>query len=170
MVEISILSFDLIPCINLYLRLGGKDPAYQEFTIGKCYVYLCSTLTMRGWNTLPSKLPAQIALFSLLFFGTMIFWHWEAMLISFLATRVISLPFKAILDLVANTQFQIILRPGTSFEDAFKTSPDPIWQAAWIDRIQPHLEELEDLQNNDFQIKLQNKELTAWYHDHSSVM
>jgi hypothetical protein len=58
---------------------------------------------MRGWNTLSSKLPGQIALFSLLFFGTMIFWHWEAMLISYLATRVISLPFKNIPGLVANT-------------------------------------------------------------------
>ena len=78
---------------------------------------------MRGWNILPSKLPSQIALFSLLFFGTMMFWHWEAMLISYLATRVISLPFKDIPDLVSNTQFRIILQPGTSFEDAFKTSP-----------------------------------------------
>ena len=96
-------------------------------TIGKCYVYLCSTLTMRGWNTLPSKLPAKIALFSLLFFGTMMIWHWEAMLISYLATRIISLPFKDIPDQVSNTDFGIILRPGTAFEDAFKTSPDQIW-------------------------------------------
>ena len=127
---------------------------------------------MRGWNTLPSKLPAQIALFSLLFFGTMIFWHWEAMLISFLATRVISLPFKDIPDLVANTQFQIILRPGTSFEDAFKTSPDPIWQAAWTDRIQPHLDELTTYLNLavDFSDKVTKDGLTAWYHDYLSVM
>ena len=96
---------------------------------------------MRGWNTLPSKLPAKIALFSLLFFGTMIYWHWEAMLISYLATRVISLPFKDIPDLVANTQFRIIVHPGTSMEDTFKTSLDPIWQTAWTDLVQPHLEE-----------------------------
>ena len=81
---------------------------------------------MRGWNTLPSKLPAQIALFSLIFFGTMIFWHWEAMLISYLATRVVSLPFKDIPDLVANTQFRIILTPGSSYEDALKHHPTKI--------------------------------------------
>ena len=96
---------------------------------------------MRGWNTLPSKLPGQIALLSLLFFGTMIFWHWEAMLISYLATKTISLPFKDITDLVENTQFKIIIRPGSTVEDAFKTSPDQNWQGAWIDRVQPHLEE-----------------------------
>ena len=126
---------------------------------------------MRGWDTLPSKLPAQIALLSLLFFGTMIFWHWEAMLISFLATRVILLPFKDIPDLVANTQFRIILRPGTAFEDAFKTSPDPIWQAAWTDRVQPYLDEIGfDMDRNQISDKVTKDALTAWYHDYLSVM
>ena len=96
---------------------------------------MCSTLTMRGWNTLPLKLPARLALFSLIFFGTMIFWHWEAMLISYLATRVTSLPFKDITDLVVNTQFRIITLPGSSYEDDFKSSTDPIWKAAWTDKV-----------------------------------
>ena len=84
-------------------RFGKKDPAYHEFTFGKSYIYLCSTLTMRGWSILPSKTAAKIALFSLLFFGTLMFWHWEAMLISYLATRVNVMPFTDIADLVANT-------------------------------------------------------------------
>ena len=58
---------------------------------------------MRGWSILPSKTAAKIALFSLLFFGTLMFWHWEAMLISYLATRVNVMPFTDIADLVANT-------------------------------------------------------------------
>jgi hypothetical protein len=125
---------------------------------------------MRGWNTLPSKLPAQIALFSLLFFGTMIFWHWEAMLISFLATRVISLPFKGIPELVANTQFRIILLPGSSFEDAFKTSPDQNWQVAWTDRVQPHLEEHVDFSNKDFADKITRDGVSAWYDNYFAGM
>ena len=76
---------------------------------------------MRGWNTLPSKLPAQIALFSLLFFGTIMYLHWEAMLISYLATRVTVLPFNGVPDLVRKSQFRIIVTPGSSYEDDFKT-------------------------------------------------
>ena len=153
-----------------YSRFGGKDPAYREFTIGKCYVYLCSTLTMRGWNTLPSKLPAQIALFSLLFFGTMIFWHWEAMLISYLATRVVSLPFKDIPELLSNTQYRMIIMPGTSYEDAFKTSPDPIWQAAWTDRVQPNLEESAGLLVENVVEKLTRDGESAWYNNYFAAM
>ena len=153
-----------------FLRFGGKDHAYHEFTIGKCYVYLCSTLTMRGWSTLPSKSPAKIALFSLLFFGTMIFWHWEAMLISFLATRIIYLPFKDIPDLMTNTQFRIILVPGSSFQDDFETSPDPIWQAAWTERVQPHLEEHDGFLSQDFASLLTMDGESAWYTNYFVAM
>jgi hypothetical protein len=125
---------------------------------------------MRGWNTLPSKLPAQTALFSLIFFGTMFFWHWEAMLISELATRVISLPFKDIPDLVANTQFQIILMPGGAVEDSFKTSPDPTWQMAWTDRVQPHLVEHVDFSFQDLQDKITKDGVTALYDNYFGVM
>ena len=89
---------------------------------------------MRGWSIVPSKPSAQLALFSLLFFGTLMFWHWEAMLISYLASRVIVMPFNDIAQLVSDTDFRIILNPSTSFEDAFKFSQDPDWQAAWIQR------------------------------------
>ena len=125
---------------------------------------------MRSWNTLPSKLPAQIAFFSLLFFGTMIFWHWEAMLISNLATRIISLPFKDIPELVSNTKFRIILIPGTSFEDTFKTSTDQNWQVAWTDRVQPHLEEHEDLAMEEFVQKVAIEVGSALYDNYFAVM
>ena len=131
---------------------------------------MCSTLTMRGWNTLPSKLPAQIALLSLIFFGTMIFWHWEAMLISYLASRSITLPFKDIPDLVANTQFRIIIMPGTSQVDSFKTSPDPAWQTAWIDRVKPHLHEHVGFVNQDFSDLLATDGKSAWYSNYFSSM
>ena len=125
---------------------------------------------MRGWNTLPSKLPAQIALYSLIFFGTMFFWHWEAELISFLAIRTTSLPFKDITGLVVNTQWRIILRPGSSSEDAFKTSPDPIWQAAWTDRIQPHLEDHVGFTDQELADEIIKDESSAWYNFNLAIM
>ena len=102
----------------------------------------------------------------------MIFWHWEAMLISYLATRTISLPFKDITDLVENTQFRIIFLPGSTAEDAFKTSPDPIWQAAWTDRVQPHLEEHVGYRLSDprFADKIAKEELSALYDSYIGTM
>ena len=155
-----------------FTRFGGKDPEYPEFTLGKSYIYLSSTLTMRGWSDLPSKLAAQIAVISLIFFGMMMWWHWEAMLISYLAEKRISLPFIDLSDLMANTQFRIILLTGSIHEDHFKKSRDPLWQAAWTDRVQPHLEEQRGWKVLDpkFGEKLGNEEMTAWYDIYQGAM
>jgi hypothetical protein len=72
--------------------------------------------------------------------STMIYWHWEAMLISYLATRVIVLPFKSIPELLEKSDYLIALSPGSSYEDAFKLSTDPIWQDAWNNRIKDYLD------------------------------
>ena len=72
--------------------------------------------------------------------GALLYWHWEAMLISYLATRVIVLPFDGVPGLLT-TPFQIALNPGSSYEDAFKTSQDPFWQEAWNERIKPYLDD-----------------------------
>ncbi len=79
--------------------------------------------------------------FSLVLAGNMIYNHWEGMLISYLATRVIVLPFNSIKGLLDFSTFRIALNPGTSFEDAFKLSTDEVWQEAWNERIKMHLDE-----------------------------
>ena len=81
------------------------------------------------------------------------YWHWEAMLISYLTTRVIVLPFDGVAGLL-NTPFQIALNPGSSYEDAFKTSTDPTWQEAWTDRIQPYLDDYRPYAGNQSQYVL----------------
>ena len=151
-------------------RFGGRDLAYHEFTLGKSYVYLCSTLTMRGWSILPSNPAAQLAILSLLFFGTLMFWHWEAMLVSYLAARIIVMPFTNMAELMSNTEFRIILIPSTSFESAFKFSKNPDWQAAWIDRVQPHLEEHRGFGIKELTGKVATEDGSAVYDNYFSVM
>ena len=76
-----------------------------------------------------------------MFAGIVIYYYWEAMLISYLSTRFISLPFTNIRGLVENSDFKIALIKGTAFEDAFKLSADPIWQKAYSERIEPYLDQ-----------------------------
>ena len=51
--------------------------------------------------------------------SVLLYWHWEAMLISYLATRVIVLPFNNIDELVKTSSFKIALNPGSSYEGTF---------------------------------------------------
>ena len=63
------------------------------------------------------------------------------MLISYLATSVIVLPFDGIASMLTKSRsFRIAVMPGSGHEDAFKFSKDPVWQEAWTDRIEPYLE------------------------------
>ena len=66
-----------------------------------------------------------------MFGGTFVFWHWEAMLISYLATRVVVLPFNSLVQLVGDTDINIALSPSTSYEDSFRYSKEPLWMEAW---------------------------------------
>jgi len=50
-----------------------------------------------GGKTIKEMLPLTYCFgLSILVAGTIIYYHWEAMLISYLATRVIALPFKSL--------------------------------------------------------------------------
>ena len=129
---------------------------------------------MRGWNIWPIKPAAEIAVFSLLFFGTIMYLHWEAMLISYLATRVTILPFSNVPELISKTNFRIILTPGSSYEDDFKTAIDPDWKIAWNERVKPHLDEFKvDGKPVDVSVfikLLESDEDTALYYEYFSVM
>ncbi|XP_059085839.1 glutamate receptor ionotropic, kainate 5-like [Tigriopus californicus] len=127
------------PVLYLSASFGSYDVNRREFTLGKSYVFTTGVLTSRGWDLSPSSLKARVAFFSLLLGGTLVFWHWEAMLISYLATRVIVLPFESLQGLVEGSDFRISLTPGSSYMDAFKQSQDPLWQKAWKDRIETNL-------------------------------
>ena len=67
--------------------------------------------------------------------------HWEVMFLTFLAIDKINFPFYDIKSLLSNTNYQIVLLPGSSNEDYFRMSEDEILQKAWKQRIEPNLDE-----------------------------
>ena len=54
------------------------------------------------------------------------------------------MPFTTIDDLYINTQFRLAVMPDTTYMDNFKFSGDPLWQAIYADRIEPHVQEYKD--------------------------
>ena len=64
-------------------------------------------------------------------------------MISYLATRVVVLPFQGIKTLLDQSDFRIMLQPDTAYEDAFKLSTDPVWSEAWNSRIKSDLNDYE---------------------------
>ena len=72
--------------------------------------------------------------------GFALYLLWEAMLISYLSQRTVTLPFTDLASLISNSDYKIGLQVGSEQENCFRDSNDPLFKKAWIDRIEPNLE------------------------------
>lgn len=77
-------------------------------------------------------------------FGLLINLAWQANLISYLTISKLFLPFTNFESLVQTSDFQIAIVPGSSDEDMFKLSLNPVYQRAWKERIEPNMEEYKE--------------------------
>ena len=97
-----------------------------------------------------------------MFAGVVIYYYWEAMLVSYLSTRFIVLPFTNIRELMENSDYRIGLIRGTSHEAYFKSSADPIIQKAYYERIEPYLEEYAPFYDNMNALLLRDESLAVY--------
>ena len=73
-------------------------------------------------------------------FSVLLHYHWEAMLISNLAARILVLPFDGINTLMSHSNYKIAVQSGTYQQSVLEDSLDPIWQAAWKERTEPYMD------------------------------
>jgi len=155
---------------NFLCSVGRKDENYKEFSWFKSYIFLLSALTMRGWDTQPTKNSGKVVFLSLLVFGLLTYYHWEAMLISYLSTRFTVLPFNNIPELITNTNFKISIFPGSAYIQTFNQSNDPYWKEAWKYRIEPNLiEEFNDFTTDDFVRYIIDNDDVSYYDNYFSL-
>ena len=69
-----------------------------------------------------------------MFGGLLCYFHWEAMLISYLAKIEIPIPFSNMQELY-NSEYQVTTLAGSSFSDAFKNGNE-LWQLIYRDKME----------------------------------
>lgn len=94
--------------------------------------------------------------------GVVVYYYWEAMLVSYLSTRFVVLPFTNIRELVENSDYKIGLIRGSSHESYFKTSSDPIVQKAYSERIEPYLDDFAPFYDNMNALLLTDESLAIY--------
>ena len=97
----------------------------------------------------------------------MLLWfHWEAMLVSYLSVRKTYLPFESVEELVNNEKdFKIVASPGSSLMDTFKFSKNDIWQKGWTNQMQPYLEDYKkDWKNSGVNYLMDNSNVALYSH------
>jgi hypothetical protein len=81
----------------------------KKFRLRDCYCFAYKTVLLQGWNTTPSSFQNRIAFISVMIAGMVFYWHWEAMVISFLAVRKIILPYESFEQLLSSSNDKVIL-------------------------------------------------------------
>ncbi len=155
-----------------------REKSYNEtleFTFG--------ALVTQFRQEMPDSLTGNVSFTVILIAGYLIYALWEAMLISYLATRVIALPFRNLEGLLKESSYRYInatisghchatlhlcrlgLMPGSAYEDAFKLSNDPVWIEIYNSRVQPYLEDYQSYGSAVEPLALENEE-TAIYNNY----
>ena len=65
------------------------------------------TLLMHGSEKMPNVSSNRIAFASVIFAGSLLYYHWEAMLISYVAVRKIQLPFITLDEFSENSDYNV---------------------------------------------------------------
>lgn len=153
----------LIPiCLYLVAKHSHDE---NVMSLGGAFAAVFVALILLGSPNDPNKYSTRILFLSIIVASALIYWHWEAMLVSYLATRKTVLPFSGIAEMYQNTEFRLALIPSTTYEDNFKYAQDPIFKGVYEDRIQPHLDEYSSYENylTDMVYFIKNDFSTALY-------
>lgn len=88
----------------------AKEPKYDEFTLTKSFCFVAGAMTIaRGWSVTPDLTLNRILFYSIMLGGSLVYWHWEAMIISFLAVRTTVLPFYSMEEMAQQTSFKVFV-------------------------------------------------------------
>ena len=93
-------------------------------------------IELTTWYWLTFAILLIILLFSFLLGGVIIYWHWEAMLISNLATRVTPLPFHDLRGL-HDSDYSLFVYPGSAVWDTVKFG-DGLRQDIFKAKLEPY--------------------------------
>ena len=75
--------------------------------------------------------------------AALIYYYWEAMLISYLSTRVTPIPFESIEGLL-DSSYSFYAKPGSSYWDSFQYGTNPTWREVFQEKLKPFEKEYTD--------------------------
>ena len=131
----------------------------------KAYVMVSGAFTQRAFSHVPSTWKARIAflryeceymslwtnwtfftLISFLYAGLICYFHWEAMLISEIATRVTRIPINNMKDILESDYKVLTLGPGSFQWDSFKYGNE-LRKQIFADKMEPYEQDFKNLGN-----------------------
>ena len=85
----------------------GSENLQEEFNLSNCYCFVYNSFLFHGWNNTPRFIQNRIAFITVLITAMVCYWHWEAMIISYLAVRKIILPYESFEQLLSKSSDKV---------------------------------------------------------------
>ena len=88
--------------------MAGYDHSSDEgFSLSDCYCLVYKSILMLGDTTAPQKMSRRITFITVLTGSMMLYYLWEAMLISYFSTPKIDLPFNSLEELLTKSDRKV---------------------------------------------------------------
>ena len=91
----------------MFLYNAGKEPLQDDLRLCDCYCLAYKAILMQGWNNTPQSYQNRIAFVYVMIAGMLLYWHWEAMLISYLAVKKVVIPYKSFEQLLSSSNDKV---------------------------------------------------------------
>ena len=74
-------------------------------------------------------------------FSAILYFLWEAMLVSYLAVDVQVLPFTGMETFMSSSNYKMASAPGWYAYSVFENANDPSWKAVFTERMEPYVDD-----------------------------
>ena len=73
--------------------------------------------------------------------SVLLYFLWEAMLVSYLAVDVQVLPFNGMETFMSKSNYKMASAPGWYAYSVFEYATDPTWKAVFTERLEPYVDD-----------------------------
>ena len=74
--------------------------------------------------------------------SVLLYFLWEAMLVSYLAVDVQVLPFNGMETFISSSNYKMTTGiPGSYAQSVFEYATDPTWKAVFTERLEPYIDD-----------------------------
>ena len=87
---------------------SGKEPVQDDLRLSDCYCLVYNAVLMQGLSNTFQSCQNRIAFMFVMIAGMFLYWHWEAMLISYLAVTKTAIPYKSFGQLLSSSSDKVI--------------------------------------------------------------
>ena len=77
---------------------------------------------------------------SVMLCSVLTYFLWEAMLVSYLAVQITSLPFTGMETFLSLSNFKMLTLPQSYTQTVFEFAIDPTWKTVWTERLEPYVD------------------------------